>query len=155
MWFNIDFQKLVLWFLPFKLRKPKNVAILSAMVAVLQQIHGNWLNKRERNLYLLAHNGQTCYFRKALNDAFDNELRRIQIVNGNVFEEVYIFTEPENEPEYLDAPLFIYGSQDYAETAVDFIVRVPAEIVDTQLIELRAEIDYYRQAGKRFKIEST
>lgn len=153
MWFNVEFQKIVLWFLPFKLRKEKNVALLSAMVAVLQQIHGNWLNRRERNLYLLAHNGQTCYFRKALNDAFDNELRRIQIVNGNVFEEVYIFTAPENQPKYLTNKLTIYGSQDYASSAVDFIVRVPAEIVNNSLIELRAEIDYYRQAGKRFKVE--
>ncbi len=154
MWFNIDFQKLVLWFLPFKLRKPKNVALLSAIVAVLQQIHGNWLNKRERNLYLLAHNGQTCYFRKALNDAFDNELRRIEIVNGNVFEAVYIFTIPEQQPQYL-GKINIYGAEDNATSAVDFIVKVPAQIVDNRLIELRAEIDYYRQAGKRFKIEST
>lgn len=153
MWYKIDFKKIVLWFLPFKMRRPKNVAILSAIVLVIQQLHSNWLSSRARNLYLLAHNGQTCYFRKALNDAFDNEQRRIVIENGNIFEEVYIYTEPENKPKYLDIPLFIYGTQDYAETAVDFIVKAPREIVEQQLIALSAEIDYYRQAGKRYKIE--
>lgn len=152
MWYKVDFQKLMLWLLPFKLRKARNVALLSAMVTVIQNLHSSWLNNRERNLYLLAHNGQTCYFRKALNDSFDDNLRRIEIVNGNVFEEVYIFTSPENQPQYL-GKINIYGAEDNATSAVDFIVKVPAEIVDNRLIELRAEIDYYRQAGKRFKIQ--
>jgi hypothetical protein len=50
--------------------------------------------------------------------------------------------------------MFLQQGSDYADTGVDFIVWVPAQINIQQPYELKAIIDFYKAGGKRYKIEN-
>jgi hypothetical protein len=153
MWFEIDFNKLVITLLPNELRKPKLVAYLQCLIFPISKIYNTWRKYRSDNLYKIEHNAQVCYFRKALNDRFDPSLRRIYITGGHKYERLYIYTTGENRPLYI-GQIFLNRTEDYADTGVDFIVYVPGSIIDTQFFELKALIEFYRLGGKRYKIES-
>lgn len=155
MWYNIDWDKLVLLLLPSFLRKPKIFAFIRSAVEPLKALHDDWLDFRDQNIYILNHNGQVCYFRGALNDVFDPDERRIYIQNGLAVEPKHIYTVNENKPIYLgQQPIYLYSSTDVQDTGVDFIINVPQQIIQEQLDRLIAEIERYRQAGKRYKIQA-
>ncbi|MGY0039180.1 hypothetical protein [Pedobacter sp. NJ-S-72] len=130
------------------------VSYIQALVTPVSMLYQFWYNKREDNLYKLAHNGQVCYLRKALNDMFDMELRRIYIDDGDRFKRTYIYTVPENQPRYIK-PLFLQPRTSYADTGNDFKVMVPAEVnTPANYYQLDALIDFYKLASKRHIIET-
>ena len=161
MWFNVNWTRLAILLTPTFLRSELMTAWLKLLISGFSDNHNNWLQYRRQNIYNLAHNSQKCYLRGALNDRFDNELRRIRIDDGNGFKRKYIYTDGELngtiinpkifiKPTYLGT-LFLYDDSDYADTGVDFIVIVPAGLV-FNIYEMNALIDFYRLASKRFKI---
>ncbi|MDO5106591.1 hypothetical protein, partial [Capnocytophaga sp.] len=147
-------------------RKSKILAFLRLLITPLKRIHYDFSQKRNNqngDLYRLKHNGQVCYLRKVLNDNFDKEQRRIKIIDGNQFKAKYIYTEGEQKPVYLGT-MYLNRDVDYAETGVDFIVKIPLEVWKRQKTEtnqigelrfyaIEALIDYYKLAGKRYIIE--
>ena len=151
MWFNVNWKKLAVLLTPTFLRGEKITAWLELIIEGVNQVHYQWLQLRKNNIYSLAHNSQVCYLRAALNDRFDNEQRRILIVDGNKYEREYIYTRGEQKPYFLGT-LFIYSREDYADTGVDFIVRVPSDLIYNE-VEMQALIKFYKLASKRFKIE--
>ena len=126
-------------------------AFVETAFSPLRSIYDDWYRIRNENLYKLAHNGQVCYLRKALNDRFDHIDRRIYIGNGNRYLRKYIYTHAEQRPEFLGT-MYLYSVDDYADTGVDFIVFVPASIIATQIYEIQALIDFYKEGVKRYKI---
>ena len=151
MWFNVNWKKLAVLLTPTFLRGEKMTAWLELIIEGVNQVHYQWLKLRKNNIYSLAHNSQVCYLRGALNDRFDNEQRRILIVDGNKYEREYIYTRGEQKPYFLGT-LFIYSREDYADTGVDFIVRVPSDLIYNE-VEMQALIKFYKLASKRLKIE--
>ena len=151
MWFNVNWKKLAVLLTPTFLRGEKMTAWLELIIEGVNQVHYQWLQLRKNNIYSLAHNSQVCYLRGALNDRFDNEQRRILIVDGNKYEREYIYTRGEQKPYFLGT-LFIYSREDYADTGVYFIVRVPSDLIYNE-VEMQALIKFYKLASKRFKIE--
>lgn len=161
--YNIDFEKLIGLLTPTILRRAKMLAFLRMLVVPLKRIHYDFLQKRNaRNgdLYRLGHNGQVCYLRKMLNDNFDNEQRRIRILDGNKFRRKYIYTQGENKTIYLGT-MYLRNRSDYADTGTDFIVELPKDIWQYHRMEhnsterfytIEAFVDFYRLAGKRYKI---
>ncbi|WP_234111463.1 hypothetical protein [Chryseobacterium sp. R2A-55] len=134
---------------------------MSILTVPVDYVHYQWLQYRKDNLYRLAHNSQKCYLRGALNDRFDNVLRRIRIDDGNGFKRKYIYTDGELsgtifspqvfvKPTYLGT-LFLYDDSDYEDTGVDFIVVVPQDL-QFSIFEMNALIDFYKLASKRYKI---
>lgn len=150
MWWNINFQRLSILLLPTFLRSDLMKAWMYLQLQLIENIHYEWKQFRTANIYKLAHNSQKCYLRGALNDRFDNQLRRIRIDDGNSFKRQYIYTDAEEKPRYLGT-LFLYDDSDYADTGVDFIVIVPADL-QYSVFEMKALIDFYRLASKRYKI---
>lgn len=153
MWYKLNVKKLGVLLLPTFLRKPIVLAYLEVVLHPIAKIYDKWIMLRTQNLYNLAHNGQICYFRKALNDTLDPSERRIYIDDGNKFRRQYIYTPVENKTRYL-GKMNLYQSTDYADTGVDFIVFSPLEIIINQIHELTALIEFYKLAGKRYKIVS-
>lgn len=154
MWYNLDVKKLAVQILPTFLRGNVIQAYVKALVKPIDDIHYQFLQKRKENLYIMAHNGQKCYLRAALNDKFDSEQRRIEIDDGNLYDAEYIYTDAEIAAnpflaDYLD--LVLYQDGDLADTAVDFYVRVPADIFYNEY-EMKYLIDFYKLASKRYKI---
>lgn len=153
MWFDIDYDRLVVETQLKGLRKIRVSAFAKALVRPIRTLHNKWKVKRNRNLYILAHNVQVCYMRGALNDMFDPDLRRIYIDGGiNDREPTYIYTPAEMRPKYLGT-IYSYNSMVNEGTGFDFIVYVPTAIMATQSFEMNAQINLYRLGGKRYSIE--
>lgn len=152
MWYSIDFYKLVFNFNMVGLRKPIHLAFYYSFIKPLTTLHFTWKAYRASNLYKIAHNGQVCYLRAALNDAFDVDLRRIYIDGtGGDASKTYVYTPGEEQTKYL-GKLWLRNSLEFADNGADFIVYVPANIADTLNYELRALIDFYKVASKRYLI---
>lgn len=152
MWYNLNINKLVKLLLPTFLRKEKMLAWLRALHLPLVKVVDDFNFNRNQNLYNLAHNGQVCHLRKALNDRFDISARRIKITDGNRYKRQYIYTQGERKPKYLGV-MYLRQNTDYADTGVDFIVEVPKGLKYNDY-EMKALIDFYKLASKRYKIET-
>ncbi|WP_244939761.1 hypothetical protein [Kaistella daneshvariae] len=135
---------------PTFLRSELMAAFLFVLVKPLEDLHYVFLQNRKEMIYRLAHNSQVCYLRAALNDRFDTQLRRIQIVEGNGFRRQYIYTDGEQKPKFLGT-MYLFDDSDYEDTGVDFIVQVPTDLV-FGIYEMQSLIEIYRLASKRYKV---
>ncbi len=147
--YDIEIKKLAVLLLPTFMRKIRIVAWLHCLVTPLVSLHYAFMQKRQADLYNLNHNGQVCYLRAVLNDSFDVEKRRIRIVDGNSYKRNYIYTRGEQKSKHLGV-MYLHERADYSDTGVDFIVEVPRETYKEN--EMKALIDFYRLASKRYKI---
>lgn len=153
MWYKVDINKLVILLIPTFLRKPVFIAWLQALATPIATLHQQWYNRRLDNLYRLDHNGQVCFLRAALNDAFDADFRRIKITNGNKYQRKYIYTNAEQKNKYLGIN-YLLQVGDYADTGADFRVVIPQDFdLVNNRYQLKAMIDFYKLAGKRYNIE--
>lgn len=148
MTLNID--KLVVLLLPTFLRKPKLVAWLRTLATPLHKLLYAFQQARTADLYNLAHNSQVCYLRKALNDDFDPQQRRIRIEDGKQNERLYIYPRSANRPLFL-GKVFLYQRGDYIDGGVDFIVVIPQGL-QYDKYKLEALVNFYKLAGKRWQI---
>ncbi|QEE51030.1 hypothetical protein FUA48_16035 [Flavobacterium alkalisoli] len=157
MWFDVNFLLLLINELPINKRKLKNIRFLSVLLKPIETVYYNWFQLRKENIYKLNHNGQVCYLRKSLNDKFDTVLRRIYITNGQINETAVIYTEAEQQDEYIGSEteedfLWLYTEGETGDTGLDFIVYVPQEVYDNSLHSVNAHIRFYKAGGKRYTI---
>ncbi len=152
MWYKVNWKFLAVDFTPIEWRTPILIGYIIALLQPIITIYDDWLKLRADNLYKLEHTGQVCYLRKSLNDRFDPSLRRIYIGNGRRYNREYIYTRGEQKPRFLGT-MYLRSRLDYEGTGVSFIVFVPSAIVDAQLDELKAHINFYKEGVKRYKIE--
>ncbi|MDA6072095.1 hypothetical protein NJT12_20930 [Flavobacterium sp. AC] len=157
MWFDINWDVLVVNLTPTFLRKPALIAYANALVSQVQSLHYKWYNWRIDNIYKIEHTWQVCYLRGSLNDKFDPIERRIYIGNGLLYETQYIFTEAEEQDVWLETEsepetIWLRTESETADTGLDFIVYAPEEIYKTQLDALHAHVKFYKAGGKRYNI---
>lgn len=148
--YNLNIDKLLILLTPTFLRKPKLVAWLRMLATPLHKVLYNFQRARQDDLYNLAHNSQVCYLRKALNDEFDDEKRRIRIEDGKQKQRLYIYPRSANKPLYLGR-VFLYQRGDYIDGGVDFIVVLPKDLTYDKY-KLEALVNFYKLAGKRWQI---
>ena len=151
--YNLDYNKLLLQLIPSFLRKDRLVGLMQSIVYPVKQLFDLFIKYRSERIYELNHSGQVYSMENVFNDRFDAEERRIYITDGFAKDRTYIYTRAENKPVFL-GQVFLYNRGDYGDTGVDFIVWVPNAIVITleEMYELRALVDKYRIAPKRYKI---
>ena len=161
MWYSINYKRLGVLLLPVALRQAKLIAYVQALLSPLVGLHYDWRQYREQNIYKLNHSWQVCSMRGALNDRFDTEQRRIYINDGDIHNAFYIYTEAEaiHKNMYTETelnagatPIWLYNENELSGTAADFTVYVPLEIFNKQLYEVIGLIDFYKLAGKNYKI---
>jgi hypothetical protein len=156
--YNIDWIRLLLFHIPELLGLPIILGLAKAFITPIQLIYNDFITRRNRDIYKLGHNSQVCYMEAALNDSFDTTLRRIHIEDSDLFPRIYIYTTAELKPKYIythaeGKPLYLYTRNEYSDTAVDFNVYVPADLESSiNIYALRALIDYYKLASKRYQI---
>jgi hypothetical protein len=80
--FEINYKRLTLLLLPTFLRRDVIVAFLHAMAVPAVSLYDLFIGNRKNNLYRLRMNGQVCYLRRLLNDAFPEAHGAIQIENS-------------------------------------------------------------------------
>ncbi|WP_454998947.1 hypothetical protein [Capnocytophaga gingivalis] len=148
--YNLNIDKLLVLLTPTFLRKPKLVAWLRTLAMPLNKLLDDFKVHRERDLYNLTHNSQVCYLRKALNDEFDPQLRRIKIEDGTRNIRRYIYQRNVNRPLYL-GKMFLYLRGNYIDGGVDFVVVLPRDL-EYDKYKLEALVNFYKLAGKRWTI---
>lgn len=157
MWYKVDWDRLILLLLPTFLRKPVLFGYLRALVSPIggtnESVHYRWERMREANIIKLSYNGQKCYLRKALNDFCDKDLRRITIGSTAQVDQDYLYTQAENLDVYLGT-IYLESDFNYVSGTVDFLVNVPATILNEKINEITALVDFYKLAGKSYQLVS-
>ncbi|AZA90911.1 Uncharacterised protein [Chryseobacterium nakagawai] len=149
MWYNLNAQTLAMRLLPTFLRKERLTALLTLATSEIIDLNNSLVIYRSTSIVKVKHNGQVCKLRKILNDTFDYQ-RRIRIVDGLLKKPVYIYTDGEHKPKWI-GKMFIYTDEETDRTKIDFTVVIPAELKNYK-IEIKALVDFYKLASKRYKI---
>jgi hypothetical protein len=114
--------------------------------------------RRNSNLYQVAHNGQVVYLTAALNDLFDPVGRGIYIEDGLYEDPLFVYTVPEVKELWLGlstetstptypVPQVLYTDGETILLGNAFVVKVPASLpYDEQ--RMRAMINKYRLTSK-------
>jgi len=158
--FEIDINRLVVLLMPTFLRKRFNFALVRAMIQPVSTVMSLFEANRGANLYNMKHNGQVCYLRAVLNDAFDVEQRRIRIEDSERWDWTFIYQETEDKPLWLalrqaQEPVLIASDAFTTDEGTDFMVIVPGfdelsqRAIRPQMISL---VNYYKLAGMRYSI---
>lgn len=154
MWFNINWNILSVELLPGMLRQPRMIRFVRVLLSPIAQLHYDWLQQRNDNIYKLSHTGQIFSLEKVLNDMLDKVLRRIYLADGDAYVRPYIYLQSENNPVYLGS-LFIHSADNYQDTGVDFKVYAPQSIIDEHYYELKGLVDFYKLDVKRYSINTS
>lgn len=156
-YYNVNYKRLVLMLLPTMLRKPLLVAFANAMVSQIGSLYNKFLQYQKDINYRLYHNGQTCYLRAVLNDAFDPIGRRITVADGNVEgTSVFIYQRQEGKFKIIKyrekgLPLKVSRRGFSGTTGSDFFINIPTDLkVNIDFERLIAVTNIYKLASKQF-----
>ena len=149
--FEIDINRLVMLLIPTFLRKRVVFAFARAMVQPVYSLMSRFEANREANLYNMHHNGQICYLRAVLNDAFDMEQRRIRIDDSERYDWTFVYPEATDRPLWLETVL-IASEAFTADEGTDFTVTVPDDLSRAIIPQMISLVNYYKLAGKRYSI---
>ena len=154
--FGINFNTVVVWLMPKVFRTVFNTNWLKALVKPIITLYNKFIGKRSDNLYKLEHNGQVCYLEAALNDAFDIALRRIYIsdAGGDVVKLIHRDTDETIliVGDDTQGAFIVHNDSAYFGGSYDFIVNIPYQFSEADMYRLRALVDYYKLAGKRYDV---
>jgi hypothetical protein len=152
-WHNFDIEKLSRWLVPTFQRRVNTVLWLRALLAPL-----DWL--KSDILYRMQHDCRVIYMEKVLNEKFtipgydpdDHENTKvIYIDDGNVPEGIWL-NKSNNPDKIFLGTQYLNTSGYYEANYSDFIVYAPT-IMQAMEMKLRYYINYYKLAGKAYKIE--
>ena len=153
--YKIDYTRLADWLVPSILRRNVLLSLSYALINPVRKLYVDFMKFKTDSEYRLNHNSQVCYLEKVLNDRFDPDEKRITIVDGWRFNQVYIYKETEGNHKALNlGTQYIRPSTDFADTGVDFIVKLPGDLTlkESELYEMKTLLNAYKLAGKRYKI---
>ena len=159
--YRLDLDQLRTTLLPTLLRKPRLKAYLEALTGPLAALYLDLIGYVTQTRRELSYNGQTMLLERALNDRFDDALRRIYIVGNDAeLEGSYDNFVEELQPwQYMgftsEAPPWSYD-YDFSEliNQVGFTVKVPtgllpkqaainARIIQLKLAMIKHRIQYF------------
>lgn len=160
MIYNINFSRLLINMLPTFLRQPVIYGILYAAGKVLGLTYKDFTTARKEHNYKLTHNGQVCYLRAALNDAFGGGFDILEVERRG--EWLYAITEDGSgillsvgeggnaaEVEGGQKVPLVYNEALLDAAQNSFIVSVPYNIYQTRLPAVAALVDKYKLISKR------
>lgn len=132
--YNLDFRWLVRKLIKTELRQSKTLAFLYACTSYLDKLKNDLVAYRNYVSYRLSITPQVIRLEAFLNDRYDVQQRRIRIVKAVVFNPVPFYIKDENKPVELyqkteAEQLVLYTKSETAQFTVDFIIRVPVQVV--------------------------
>lgn len=149
--FEIDINRLVVLLIPTFLRNKINFAFVRAMVQPVYSLMSRFEANRQANIYNIGHNGQVCYLRAVLNDAFDMELRRIRLEDSARYDWTFVYPEAADQPLWLETVL-IASEAFTGDEGTDFTVICPGDLSRAIVPQMISLLNYYKLAGKRYSI---
>lgn len=164
--FNSLFTSIVEQNLRKDFRQPVMLAIIQALLYPIYALSEIFTEFKNFGLYKASHTGQVIYLEHFLNDYLNFNDPVVIIDSANVaytyianksegYEPLYLANKSENED-----PFYLANKSEYANL-YDFIVQVSAlDYADlladdeSKMKAVKAIINMYKPAGKRYKIES-
>lgn len=155
--FNVDWKRLIVLNLLISLRLPLVFSFTYAAIRPIAQIHDRFLSNRRGNIDRVNITSQVCYLRGLLNDLFDPDERRIRIEDAKSNDWIFLWKEETFNTVQKGLPLWLgtvmLSKQDaIGSLGFDFSVVVPIELKGIDEARMRANINYYKLASKRYKI---
>lgn len=156
--FNLNLNRYVVQLTPPFLRDKFALSLLLSFVKPLNETFASFTTSRRLNLIKFQFNYQVCSLEYRLNDAFDRQLRRIKIVKATQFDDLFLYTEAEDDANHSKtlwlkddtAPIYLRTEAELY-TEFDFIVKIPNTNINQY--QLEAEIDFYKLPSKRYTIQ--
>ncbi len=142
--------------IPRKLRKSNFLYLMTSCYKPLNAIYEEFNLYFNTKKYELTFNGQVIYLKHILNNRFDETLRRIEIEDTVLINDIRLFNKSEeNEITYIyntseENPLYIYQNSEYLGES-SFTVVLP-DGLEYNLAEMKSIINAYKIAGKLYKI---
>ena len=166
--YTLDWKALGVHLLPIDLRKPKMAGWIQCLLKPIANLHTQFINFRRITVYKIDHTSQVFSLEKVLNDAFDQQERRIYIVDGVYRSALYFYNPDENEPIHFynqeeDNAQYFYNPSELQNLDVDFVVVLPQSFgrdasrravsneINAQELRIRALVDFYRLPDKTYE----
>lgn len=156
--FEIEYKTLINQLVRAKWRKPKRVAGLTALIIPIITLYNSFISYLLSKLYELSRTSQVVYIEAVLNDRWDNDFRRIEVVDYASQEAQSIYRKPEDKtPLYIyrkpeAITRYVYRNVEVNAISYDFVIKIPVSIVyDTE--ELKALVNKYKLFGKAYIIQ--
>jgi hypothetical protein len=156
--FEINYKRLALLLLPTFLRRDVIVAFLRAMTMPAVTLYDLFMSNRKNNLYKLKMNGQVCYLRRVLNDAFPSANGAIQIESSKSVGGWQYAWDKDYDPylRYLliaDEGTIFRDKSAILQSVNGFIVSVPRALHSVNNdAKLRSLLNAYKLLGKSYTI---
>lgn len=157
--FQININRFGLLVLPTFLRRSVVAAFVGSFLTPVRLIRSDFLDARAESTYRIEHNGQVCYLRKMLNDAFSYDRQ-----NGFRIEDVYT---AEVYPEWLmaydetvqlrnqikiarDEPphATLYDRDFIQQVEFNFYVFYPADLSEDELRRVKMLVNTYKLVSR-------
>ena len=153
MYFSRSYTKFAAQTVPTAVRSGSVSALAQVLNVYLDILHSRLVVSRNDARYKMGHSSQVCYLQASCNDAIDPIQRRIEIRDTTTSSEVVplLSADVYGQPIILGEQL-LYGDNYYNLGAYDFEVYVPFTITLAQRYQLRAVLEFYKLAGKRYLI---
>jgi hypothetical protein len=156
--FQIDYRRLFVYLLPTFLRGSVIRAFLWAATSQINSLYNSFMLNRTNNLYRLKMNGQVCYLRRVLNDAFPQANNQIRIEDGARVGWWQYAWDEDFDPTNLyllitdDGTLF-WDEESILASVSGFLVYVPRSIFDVNNdAKIRALLNNYKLLSKSYTI---
>lgn len=154
--FDINWTTFVAWLWPPVIRTSFWVQWCRALISPVVTIYNQFTTYRADNLYKLAHTSQVWSIEKVLNDKFDPIERRIYISDAGGEDVILLFPDTDVVPLLVDddatGTVLISNDSGYFGGSYDFVVINPYLYSDAEKYRMKAWIDYFKLAGKRYDI---
>ena len=157
--FEIDYKRLIVLLLPTFLRKETTVTFLRIMTLPVVSLYNQFTTNRNANLYRLQNNGQVCYLRRLLNDAFPEANGKIQIKDGTATGNWLYAWDKDYDPYnyYLliaDSGTMFWNKDTILEGVSNFTVVVPASFAGktNDIAKIISLVNEYKLLSKSYNI---
>lgn len=158
--FNINISKLVDRVSNRKVIYSKTVEFLKALLSPLTDINNLFSDYVEVVRFKTTFNSQRMSLESYLNLKYDSSLERIYIVTLPPIPVEYFYLKEGSQSTHsfnrsASRKLFGFKKSTYLtlnEYNFNFVVYVPQSVIDDNLSQLKADIEYYVFAGKSYRI---
>lgn len=154
----IDWRKFVVIKLLRCMRVASVFGLVYALVYGVNYIYNTLLSYEASVRYKLAHTSQVWSIEAVLNDSFDPVERRIYIRPAGGYTVTRIHRRSDMDPTVIqprtDAPWVVHNRSAYTGGSFNFIVVTPYRYTESEIYAIKAIVNFYCLAGKRYDIIS-
>jgi hypothetical protein len=149
-----NFPKLAVMLLPTFMRSATVVELFRILSTPFTYLQLLFFANRTKNLYKLNHNGQVCYLRAVLNDAFPIRTKSFLIEDAEDTGFWQYAADEELRYEQLMIPdtpdaVFVCDEETMTKFA-DFVVKIPAELQSIDNLNvIKSLVNTYKLISKR------